>query len=282
MKELKKSIKRIYSRFVVLTAVVVFGAIAMAQAQKDPSDAATDEPPRLLAGTMGAAPIPVRAEPHAADPMRPVPSGNGHDAAVVPASVHGDLQHAMDEAPSLPGDWSTPSTDPADSGFAESYDDAPPPANSGYDAGFESSDESAYGVPADDISGATALEYDAPSYDVGGYDAGGYDAGQEASADAIAGSDAQPEHSPFAAAPPLLPDDMSQLQAAESDESAAARRNPYREQSGTNAPPSLPGTPPSDTHDDPPATSALRRAAAVAEFRAASVRQRTTDRRGSS
>ena len=39
MKEIKKSVKRVYTRFIVLTAVIVFGAIAIAQGHKERVDA---------------------------------------------------------------------------------------------------------------------------------------------------------------------------------------------------------------------------------------------------
>ena len=53
MKEIKKSIRRVYMRLFVLGAVVIFGAIALAQAQKDTSggDESTNRPGPLPAET---------------------------------------------------------------------------------------------------------------------------------------------------------------------------------------------------------------------------------------
>ena len=66
MKEIKRSVRRVYMRLLVLGAVVVFGAIAIAQAQKAMSGGDEDNSPNLMKVDSGLAPI-AKADTNQAD-----------------------------------------------------------------------------------------------------------------------------------------------------------------------------------------------------------------------
>lgn len=77
IQEIKTSMRRIYMRFMTLTAVVVFGAIAIAQAQRNESSSGPDTAAESMAHVMeGAKPIPIpTGDSVAASPEEDLRSG---------------------------------------------------------------------------------------------------------------------------------------------------------------------------------------------------------------
>lgn len=127
MKELKKSLKRIYTRFVVLTALVVFGAIAIAQGNKDQG--------------LESPPMNSTAQTLQASVAQPIPNNDGvsqasfeepMDIPDLPAALPPAQSGSMDETDE-PDAWGEIESQPVSSALPEAdpvdaigYDDALP------------------------------------------------------------------------------------------------------------------------------------------------------------
>jgi uncharacterized repeat protein (TIGR01451 family) len=247
MKEIKKTVKRIYSRFVILTAVVVFGAIAIAQGQKDAVDGSSGEPPQLLAGFSGAAPIPVSDT-----------SGMGEAGPTIddlppiqPASANVALPDDIDADPGMPATWSQEIPYDDDPSSDHPSSDHPPASYDEMPADYQDPDDAAFdATPPQYADAAFATDEEDYAYD-----------------DAVADTDD---------APPLLPDHEPAPLQDNSSTTASSRKNPYREasapapqptpagESDYDAPPTLPGSDDLvDEQDVAPAASAPYAPAAV-------------------
>ncbi|MCP4194340.1 MAG: DUF11 domain-containing protein [Planctomycetaceae bacterium] len=160
MKEINKSVRGVYMRFVLLAVVVVFGAIAIAQAQKGKGKDALAEPAAISFDNASPVPLKQNSEPDSTtskqvDFETPLPSAEtGLESS--------DTESPDWQSTELPSDLAA---DPIDESNADL-----PALDDESDAGLTL--PVAGSEPVDTLS-----EYDQGAYDQGAYDQGAYDQG---------------------------------------------------------------------------------------------------------
>ncbi|MDG2380815.1 MAG: hypothetical protein P8N76_04005 [Pirellulaceae bacterium] len=158
MKEINKSVRRVYLRLFVLAAVVVFGAIAIAQAQKGKGKDSLPEPAAI--SFENATPMPLKQNP---EQDSTTTKQVNHEGELPPAETDLkpiDTEPADWQSTELPSDLAADPIDESDTGLP-ALDDEP-------DAGLT--------LP---VAGTEAVDttsaYDQGAYDQGAYDQGAYD-----------------------------------------------------------------------------------------------------------